>query len=242
MVVKSSFSTVDIAWAFQQIVNDVSEHRSRRAVVLLAATTKGPWWPESFQETPFSRLYLRMQNLINLGAVVVVPAGNNGQRSFFADTVPAVFASPSKIPGHQPLPLVVAGAVDNRGAEASWSQNTLTGMVWAPGVKVTCTKKGWNVQPKGTGTSFSAGMVRQSPASMRHVVIIDIEIQIAGLAAYFLDMQRPPFAIGGPETSRNLINYLQTEASWARLQGKRKVIWNRLDGSLDLSSKAEFET
>lgn len=159
MVVKSSLNLVDIAWAFQQIANDVAKRKSKRVVVLLAATTKTPWRPEAFRDARFSRLYLRMQNLINLGAVVVVPAGNFGKRSFFADTVPAVFASPSRVSGQNPLPLLVAGAVDNRGAEASWSQTTITGMVWAPGVGVTCTKSGWNLRSTATGTSISAGMV-----------------------------------------------------------------------------------
>ena len=162
VVVKSSLSLVDIAWAFQQIVNDVARRKDRKVVVLLTATMKAAWQSEFFGDARFSRLYLRMQNLINLGAVVVVPSGNYAQRTFFADTVPAVFASASKIPGHQPLPLIVAGAVDNKGAQAPWSQNALTNMVWAPGVKVACTKKGWNIYPTGTGTSFSAAMVRRS--------------------------------------------------------------------------------
>ena len=109
-----------------------------------------------------------MENLINLGAVVVVPSGNYGKRNSHVDTVPAVFASPSSVPDRQPLPLVVAGTVDNRGAEVSWSQS-LTDMVWAPGVGVACTKRGWKFHPTETGTSFSAGMVREiSPANMRH--------------------------------------------------------------------------
>ena len=161
VIVKSSLDLADIAWAFQQIVNDVAKLRSRRVVVLLAATTIEAWRPEAFQDSRFSRLYLRIRNLIELGSVVVVPAGDYGQRSLFADTVPAVFGSPSKIPGQRALPLVIAGAVDNKGAEAPWSQNTLTdGMVWAPGVKVACTKKGWNIRSTETGTSISAAMVR----------------------------------------------------------------------------------
>ena len=163
VVVKSTLDLADIVWAFQEILNDVAKLQNRRVVVLLAATTIAAWRPEAFQDARFSRLYLRMKNLIELGAVVVVPAGDYGQRSFFADTVPAVFASPSKIPGQQALPLLVAGAVDNKGAEAPWSQNTLTdGMVWAPGVKVSCTKKGWSLRPTETGTSISAGMVRRA--------------------------------------------------------------------------------
>ena len=102
-----------------------------------------------------------MKDLISLGAVIVVPSGSYGQRSFFADTVPAIFTAPAKIPGEQPLPLIVAGAVDNSGAEAPWSQHTLTAnMVYAPGVKVACAKRGWNIRPTESGTSFSAGMVR----------------------------------------------------------------------------------
>lgn len=162
VVVKSSLNLVDTAWAFQEIVNVVAKQKSKRVVVLLAATTKTPWSPESFQDARFSRLYQRMDDLIKLGAVIVVPSGDFGQRSFFADTVPAVFASPSRIRGRQPLPLIVAGAVDSKGTEAPWSQSTLTGMIWAPGVKVTCTKRGWSIRPTGTGTSFSAGMVRKS--------------------------------------------------------------------------------
>ena len=159
VVVKSSLNLMDITWVFQQIVNNVAKQKNRRVVVLLPATTRIVWRPETFQDVRFSRLYLRMKNLINLGAVVVVPAGDYGQRSFFADTVPAVFSSSSKILGQPPLPLVVAGAVDNSGVEAPFSQNTLTGMVWAPGVKVACTKKGFNIRPTGTGTSVSAAMV-----------------------------------------------------------------------------------
>ncbi len=101
-----------------------------------------------------------MKNLIDLGAVVVVPSGSYGERSFLVDTVPAVFASSSGVPGQLPLPLIVAGAVDNRGVEASWSQNTLTNMVRAPGVQVACAKRGWKFRPTETGTTFSAGMVR----------------------------------------------------------------------------------
>ena len=160
VIVKSSLDLVDIAWAFQQIVNEVAQLRNRRVVVLLAATTMEAWRPEAFQDARFSRLYFRMRNLIELGAVVVVPAGDFGQRSFFADTVPAVFASPSKLPGQRAIPLLVAGAVDNRGAQAPWSQSTVTnGMVWAPGVKVSCTKKGWGLRSTETGSSISAAMV-----------------------------------------------------------------------------------
>ena len=45
-------------------------------------------------------------------------------------------------------------------------------------------------------------------------------------------MKTPPFSVGGPGTSQNLLRYIGYSASWARLPGKRKVIWNRLDGSL----------
>ena len=160
MVVKSTLDLIDIAWAFQQIVNLAAKQKRGRVVVLLAATTKSPLRTPLFQDARFSRLFLRMENLINLGAVIVVPSGNYGERSFFADTVPAVFASPSKVPGRQPLPLIVAGTVDNRGAEASFSQTILSGTIWAPGVKVACAKRGWKFRPTDTGTSFSAGMVR----------------------------------------------------------------------------------
>lgn len=151
---------MDIAWAFQQIVNNIAKQQSSRVVVLLAATTKTPWRSQLLQDARFSRLYLRMKNLIDLGAVVVVPSGSYGERSFFVDTVPAVFASSSGVPGQLPLPLIVAGAVDNRGVEASWSQSILTDMVRAPGVQVACAKKGWKFRPTETGTTFSAGMVR----------------------------------------------------------------------------------
>ena len=149
-----------MAWAFQKIVNTIAQQRKRRVVVLLAATTRSAWQSQWMRDARFSRVYQRLEDLIDLGVVVVVPAGNYGQRNTFVDTVPAVFTLPSKIPGRQPLPLIVAGAVDNRGAEASWSQNTLNGnMVWAPGVKVACAKRGWNIRPSESGTSISAAMV-----------------------------------------------------------------------------------
>lgn len=63
--------------------------------------------------------------------------------------------------------------------------------------------------------------------------MLTLILQVAGLAAYFLGMKFPPFATGGPDTAENMIDYLQNSASWARIPGKRKVVWNRLDGSLD---------
>lgn len=163
MVVKSTLDLVNIAWAFQRIVNVAAEEKGSRIVVLLAATTKTPWRSRLFQDPRFSRLFLRMENLIDLGAVVVVPSGNYGERTYFADTVPAVFASPPSVPGRRPLPLIVVGAVDNMGVQAPWSQNLqAAAMIWAPGVKVTCTKRGWKFRPTATGTTISAGMVRET--------------------------------------------------------------------------------
>ena len=164
-MIKSTLSLVDITWAFQRIVNIAAKQKNGRIVVLLAATTKAPWRSQLFRDARFSRLFLRMENLINLGAVIVVPAGNYGERNSFADTVPAVFASPSRVPGRRSLPLIVAGAVDNTGRETSWSQITQNGMIWAPGVKVACTKRGWKFRPTDTGTTFSAGMVRKISSS-----------------------------------------------------------------------------
>ena len=169
MVVKSSENLADIAWAFQRIVNIAAKQKSPRIVVLLTATTKTPWRPGLFQDARFSRLYLRIENLINLGAVVVVPSGDYGIERHFVDTVPAVFASPSQTLGRPSLPLIVAGAVDNKGSEAYFSQMSKTAMIWAPGVNVVCKKRGWSFNPTDTGTSFSAGMVRElSQSSKKH--------------------------------------------------------------------------
>ena len=55
-------------------------------------------------------------------------------------------------------------------------------------------------------------------------------------------MKNPPFAVGGPDTSKNLVNYLQTSASWARIYGKRKVIWNGLDGSSERSLHGNLQS
>ena len=163
VIVKSSLNLVDTVWAFQQITNAVAKQKGKPVVVLLAATTNVAWRLSMLQDARFSRLYLRMEYLISLGAVVVVPAGNYGARSHNVDTVPAVFASLSRIPGRSPLPLVVVGSVDNQGIPPSWSQTMLDdpgNMIRAPGVNVACTKRGWRFRPTGTGTSFSAGMVR----------------------------------------------------------------------------------
>ena len=163
VIVKSSLNLVDIVWAFKQIVNAVATQKGRPVVVLLAATTNLAWRLSMLQDARFSRLYLRMENLISLGAVIVVPAGNYGARSYNVDTVPAVFASLSRIPSRSPLPLLVVGTVDNQGVPPSWSQILLDDpgdMIRAPGVNVACTKRGWRFRPTGTGTSFSAGIVR----------------------------------------------------------------------------------
>lgn len=78
------------------------------------------------------------------------------------------------------------------------------------------------------------------PLTVLDMVNTEVDFQVAGLAAYFLGMKHPPFATGGPDTSRNLMDYFQTSASWARRPGERKVIWNRLDGSLVRISNASI--
>ena len=72
------------------------------------------------------------------------------------------------------------------------------------------------------------------------MIRVNVYAQVAGLTAYFLGMKKPPFPVGGPDTSRNLQNYLRTSASWARRSGGGKVVWNRLDGSLVSLSNASI--
>lgn len=93
---------------------------------------------------------------MNLDAVVINSAGNhctekdnNGALRSAVDTVPAVFEAPD-------YPLIVVGVNDFAGKQAVFSQGGDHVTILAPGVDVTCLKKG-QVAPdpvQRQGTSF----------------------------------------------------------------------------------------
>lgn len=61
----------------------------------------------------------------------------------------------------------------------------------------------------------------------------DLDLQVAGLLAYFLGLDPPPFVVGGGNTAKNAKKFLQTRGSWQRDPGGPKnVVWNLEDGTI----------
>lgn len=152
------------------------------------------------------------QAITSHDAVFVLASGNSRSGAMYetTDQMPAIFASLRM--GF--LPLTIVGACDNDGILAPFSQQYPYIKVWAPGVDATCARDG--SVATDDGTSISAAMV-------------------AGLAAYFLSFETPPFAIGGGNTASNLNTFLKDTASWQRARaamgGVPRVLYNLKDGS-----------
>lgn len=95
-----------------------------------------------------------MKELFDIDVVVVNSAGNKatqpGRRQI--DTVPQLWESPN-------FPLVVAGAVDNKGLLVPESQGPAHVTAWAPGFNVGCVRGQYT---SATGTSTSAAAVSRS--------------------------------------------------------------------------------
>ena len=118
-------------------------------------------------------IYLIIQDLIAEDVVVVTCAGDDGERvrrgeMKLPDRAPAIW-------GSRRVPIVVAGAVTNRGKFASFSRgvDNWEDLAWAPGGNypawvpgwmrgdgVICAGNGRSQELEGRGTGFAAGMVR----------------------------------------------------------------------------------
>ena len=204
IIVKSSTLHGDIAWAWVKVRDDIRANPGRKAVVVFATGSVDVYTPGSTVKEPWSSIRTHMADIISMDGVIVVAAGNSrrGNDRKAVDIFPAVFESAQ-------LPLIVAGAVDDTGRLAWFSQGPGHVSVWAPGVQIPCTRPSRQIQT-GRGTSYSAGMV-------------------AGLAAYFLGFQNPPFGVGDGQTALNTRNFLHGLAWKRRLTGP-KVIWNGQNG------------
>lgn len=64
-------------------------------------------------------------------------------------------------------------------------------------------------------------------------MLADVDLQVAGLVAYFLGLDPPPFVVGGGNTAKNAKKFLQTRGSWQRdPRGPENVVWNLEDGTI----------
>lgn len=150
ITIKASLRETDIVYAFAKALEDIIENnRQEKSVVIFAAAAK-----DGSQSWAWNIVKAAMKNLFAADAVVVVGAGNLGDprdpSTKIITQAPAVWEGPD-------FPLIVVGAVDNRGDELSWSQGPQHVTVWAPG-EVVCAIDGTLVH-RDRGTSFATGMV-----------------------------------------------------------------------------------
>ena len=154
-IVKAGLDAASVLSAFDIIVAELghrpAEESAVPVVVSFGASSVVPFVSARPYPRPWERIYDALKEITDRGAYVVVSAGNQATtRSRTTDTLPALFrlASPA-------IPLLVAGAVDNEGALASFSQQFPFGStIYAPGVSIRCAGV-----DRPSGTSYSTGMV-----------------------------------------------------------------------------------
>ncbi|KAL8692227.1 MAG: hypothetical protein Q9218_002703 [Villophora microphyllina] len=159
VMMKSSGTVADDLWAFAATRDDVlTKRRQGKAVVVYPRLSNALYTPGAPQLANWDAIYRIIQELFNANVTVVTCAGNQATRSSAVDRVPAVWAT-------KDYPLIVAGAVTNKGDIARFSQGggTPKDIAWAPGENVVCAKgtlsPSTSPERFATGTSMSAGMV-----------------------------------------------------------------------------------
>ena len=150
-MVKSSQRLRDIFWAFSFTRDSFMDGDFKnRSVILFTASARQTRENLSY----WIRIKSIMQDMLDAGAVIVVPSGNYAQisnRSQSIDTIPAAWATPD-------FPLIVVGAVNDLRHRAPFSQGPQKVTVYAPGKDVECAGSP-NSLKKASGTSYAAAMV-----------------------------------------------------------------------------------
>ncbi|KAF5594965.1 hypothetical protein FPCIR_4589 [Fusarium pseudocircinatum] len=204
VAVKLQLTSWSLLKAWQAVVLDVQQNRLQgKAVVSNSKAWLAIGWTVDRNEKWFrDALETLLKNLEALDVVVVSSSGNFGSH-IDVSTYPSLFADRT--------PIIVTGAVDNKGNLAPFSQGGPLVTTTAPGVAVKCAAmsgtSAYQAGEESTGTSFS------TPA-------------VAGLAAYFLslDSLRPRLQVPG-SVARNVKALIQ-EHHYARVSGGPKVAWN----------------
>lgn len=154
---------VDNNWAFAEVLDDVlKKSRQGEAVIVYPRSSTQLYSTQSVLSASWISMRDIIEDLLDADVVVVTCAGDDGSSSNSDfNRVPAVWASQ--------LPIIVAGAVTNRGGFARFSRGSRAegakDAIWALGDSVICVRNGISRDPKdpqdrkGQGTSFSAGMV-----------------------------------------------------------------------------------
>nr|RBQ83629.1 hypothetical protein FVER53263_12244 [Fusarium verticillioides] len=202
VAVKLQLTSWSLLKAWQAVVLDVQQNRLQGKAVVSNSKASIGWSVDRNEKWFRDALETLLKNLEALDVVVVSSSGNFGSH-IDVSTYPSLFADR--------IPIIVTGAVDNKGNLAPFSQGGPLVTTTAPGVAVKCaTMSGTSAYQAGeesTGTSFS------TPA-------------VAGLAAYFLslDSLRPRLQVPG-SVARNVKALIQ-EHHYTRVSGGPKVAWN----------------
>ena len=208
IMLKVRYDVIDSLWALSTALDDITDKgRQGKSVILFPLDEN----TGNNDTVPWHLIEEYMNYLFKADAVIVVPSGNNaavpGRKQ--VDTLPAILESPA-------FPLIVAGAVDASGKLAETSQGPNHVTTWAPGVNVSCAKKG----PAG-GSQLESGTACSTAL-------------VAGLVAYYLGLPSVPFPVGNGTTAQNAKDFLRSKhSSWSRVANGPPVIWNGEDGSVN---------
>ncbi|KAF5681447.1 hypothetical protein FCIRC_5535 [Fusarium circinatum] len=202
VAVKLQLTSWSLLKAWQAVVLDVQQNRLQGKAVVSNSKASIGWTVDRNEKWFRDALETLLKNLEALDVVVVSSSGNFGTH-IDVSTYPSLFADRT--------PIIVTGAVDNKGNLARFSQGGPLVTTTAPGVAVKCAAmsgtSAYQAGEESTGTSFS------TPA-------------VTGLAAYFLslDSLRPRLQVPG-SVARNVKALIQ-EHHYARVSGGPKVAWN----------------
>ena len=166
VMIKASMKLADTIWSFAKVLEDVVvKGRQDKVVLLYPRLSIRTFSPRSDLGTAWNHIKLIMEGLFLAGVVIVTCAGDDARSpptraNSIPNRVPAVLAS-------KEFPVIVAGAVTNKGSFATFSRGISVSedIAWAPGDKVLCTGYRPTWSQEGRSTGFAAGMVGIRAAS-----------------------------------------------------------------------------
>lgn len=189
----------------QAILDDITNSKTKPEFAVINLSYSLDETDERDNLDKYRDLY---QKLVDTGALLVVTAGNGGQKP--VDTYPALFAQEDSFKNN----MLVVGAVDVLGNPATFSQNGPLVDAWAPGTVDTkngikcAAKQGENTSRDGKGTSYAAP-------------------QFAGLAAYYYSTDS---TLRGDGAAGKIKAHIK-QYDYARIAGGVDAIYNREIGT-----------
>ncbi|KAK6437554.1 hypothetical protein LTR95_006255 [Oleoguttula sp. CCFEE 5521] len=204
VAVKTGRVIGDSAKAWSMILDDIVSRGIRKRAVINYSQSRTLPPSQSIPEHWLDAAEV-MTELMNKDVPIVAAAGNHAKEPGHSQAIDVYPQAWSK----DTFPIINVGGTTEDGQRNSFSQDGPTLALSAQGEGLTCSPGTGDGRPPSArfGTSYAAP-------------------QVAGMLAYFLSLDPPPFNTDDGKVSVNALNFLKNTASYPREDGGPNMAWN----------------